>query len=111
MRGDSSSGWKDHPACVVARAVCGRIPPVGGGFGTLRRSVAGGFFQWVDVFGRLGDSYCPDSSSDWRNWDVGIADYVRFARVLHIRRAMVGLLVCAFVAFGEKYESGFRAVL
>ena len=34
LRGDSSSGWKDHPACVVARAVCGRIFPVGGRIGT-----------------------------------------------------------------------------
>ena len=34
LRGDSSSGWKEHPACVVARAVCGRIFPVGGRIGT-----------------------------------------------------------------------------
>ena len=34
LRGDSSSGWKDHSACVVARAVCGRIFPVGGRIGT-----------------------------------------------------------------------------
>ena len=65
----------------------------------------------MEVLGRLGDSYCPDSSSDWKDWDVGIADYVRFARVLHMRRAMVGLLFRAFVAFGEKNEPGFCAVL
>ena len=73
--------------------------------------LVGGFLHWVEVLGRLGDSYCPDSSSDWKDWDVGIADYVRFARVLHMRRAMVGLLFRAFVAFGEKNEPGFRAVL
>ena len=69
------------------------IPPVGGGFGTIRGLILSGFLQWVEEL------------------DVGIADYVRFARVLHMRRAMVGLLFRAFVAFGEKYESGFRAVL
>ena len=36
---------------------------------------------------------------------------VRFAWVLHMRRAMVGLLFRAFVAFGEKNEPGFCAVL
>ena len=65
----------------------------------------------MEVLGRLGDSYCPESSSDWKAWDVGIAEYVRVARVLHMRRAMVGLLFRAFVAFGEKNEPGFRAVL
>ena len=85
-REDSSSRWKFLDFETVRSRV---IPPLG----------------------RLGDSYCPDSSSDWKDWDVGIADYVRFARVLHMRRAMVGLLFRAFVAFGEKNEPGFCAVL
>lgn len=89
-REDSSSRWMFLDFETVRSGV---IPPLGGGFGTIR------------------GSYCPDSSSDWKDWDVGIADYVRFARVLHMRRAMVGLLFRAFVAFGEKNEPGFCAVL
>ena len=90
------------------------IPPVGGRItplALLRGLFAGGFFQWVEELGRRDDCSREDSSSDWKDWDVGIADYVRFARVLHMRRAMVGLLFRAFVAFGEKNEPGFRAVL
>ena len=90
------------------------IPPVGGRntpLALLRGLFAGGFFQWVEELGRRDDCSREDSSSDWKDWDVGIADYVRFARVLHMRRAMVGLLFRAFVAFGEKNEPGFCAVL
>ena len=90
------------------------IPPVGGRntpLALLRGLFAGGFFQWVEELERRDDCSREDSSSDWKDWDVGIADYVRFARVLHMRRAMVGLLFRAFVAFGEKNEPGFRAVL
>ena len=90
------------------------IPPVGGRntpLALLRGLFAGGFFQWVEELGRRDDCLREDSSSDWKDWDVGIADYVRFARVLHMRRAMVGLLFRAFVAFGEKNEPGFCAVL
>ena len=78
------------------------IPPVGGRntpLALLRGLFAGGFFQWVEELGRRDDCSREDSSSDWKDWDVGIADYVRFARVLHMRRAMVGLLFRAFVAF------------
>lgn len=65
-RVDSSSGWRILVSCGASSGV---ISPVGGGFGTLVRCSAGGFFQWVEESGRLEACQRVDSSSGWKFWD------------------------------------------
>lgn len=81
-RVDSSSGWRILVSCGASSGV---ISPVGGGFGTLVRCSAGGFFQWVEESGRLEACQRVDSSSDWGIWDCG---------VLLVRLWRDGVLVC-----------------
>ena len=50
QRGDCSSRWRNRDS---DEASGGWILPVGGGFETLSGSSAGGFLQWMEVFGLL----------------------------------------------------------